>query len=89
MNKKAYTRTIEVLIAVIITMLFIYFVFPKSQTPTEQASLGILKVLENNPTFRNCAISTEYSCVKSYLKDYVPKNYEYVFDISENTDKIK
>jgi len=86
MNKKAYARTIEVMIAVIITFLFVYFIFPKSQTPAEEARLEVLKVLENNPTFRNCAISAEYGCVQSYLKDYVPRNYEFAFDIADNPD---
>ena len=86
MNRKAYLRTIEVMIATIITFLFVYFVFPKSQTPEEKIKLGVLKVLENNPDFRNCVITLSYNCTENYLNDYVPKNYGFVFDIAENPD---
>jgi len=89
MNKKAYLRTIEVVIAVIITFAFVYFVFPRSQTPEEKVNLDVLKVLENNPGFRNCLMSDDYNCTASYLKDYVPKNYDFVFDISENPEIMR
>ncbi|MBW3023141.1 hypothetical protein KY308_03490 [Candidatus Woesearchaeota archaeon] len=89
MNKKSYLRTIEVMIAILVTFLFVYFVFPKSQTPQENEQITVLKVLENNPDFRNCILGVEYGCVENYLKDYVPPNYDFVFDISEDVDVFR
>ena len=86
MNKKSFLRTIEVMIAVLITFIFIFFVFPKSQTPEEKVQLEVLKVLENSPEFRNCILGLDYNCTGDFLNDYVPKNYGFVFDISDNPD---
>ena len=89
MNRKAYLRTIEVMIAILVTFLFVYYVFPKSQTPQESENLGILNVLEKSPDFRNCVIIPDYNCTESYLRSYMPKNYDFVFDISENPGVVR
>jgi len=86
MNKKAYMHTIEVVLAVLLTFAVAYFIIPRTSTPQEAASLSILPVLEQKPEFRGCVISLNYSCVESYLRDYLPKNYDFDYDITENPE---
>jgi len=88
MKKKAYLRTIEVAIAIIITFAVAYFIFPKTPTPQEDAMLSILPVLEQKEEFRNCVIALNYSCTESFLREYVPPNYEFSYDIVENPDTV-
>jgi hypothetical protein len=86
MKKKAYLRTIEVAIAVILTFIVAYFIFPRAATPQEENRLSVLPVLEQNPEFRDCVVTINYSCTEAFLRDYVPLNYDFVYDITEDPE---
>jgi len=88
MNKKAFLRTIEMAIAIILTIAVAYFLFPKTSTPQEEANLGILKVLEQKPEFRNCVVMLNYNCTESFLRNYTPPNYDFTYDITENQNEV-
>lgn len=84
MNKKAYLRTIEVTVAILMTFVVAYFIFPRSVTPSEDAKISVLSVLEQKQEFRDCVTGLNYSCTEQYLRDYVPSNYDFVYDITED-----
>ena len=84
MRKKAYMRTIEVAFAIILTFVVAYFVMPRSATPQEDARISILPVLEQKPEFRNCVIAPDFNCADTLLREFVPSNYDFAFDITEN-----
>ncbi len=86
MKKKAYLRTIEVTIAVILTFVIAYFIFPRATVPTEAPGLSILPVLEQSPEFRSCVTGLNYSCTEAFLRDYVPGNYDFTYDITEDPE---
>ena len=86
MKKKAYLRTIEVTIAIILTFVIAYFIFPRATVPTEYSGISILPVLEQNPEFRSCVTSLNYSCTEAFLRDYVPGNYDFAYDITEDSE---
>jgi len=83
MNKKAFLRTIEVTIAIIITFIVAYAIFPRASTPESAASLNILPVLEQKPEFRGCVAAMDYDCARAFLREYIPLSYDFAFDISE------
>jgi len=84
MRKKAYLRTIEVAFAVILTFIIAYFVLPRSITPQDEARISILPVLEQKPEFRNCVMAVDFNCTYALLREFVPSNYDFAFDITEN-----
>src|SRR3989344_6917374 len=62
-NKKGYIRTLEVVIAIILILIFIFSVLPKKQTEESKTpreidltSDRILNEVQNNGKFRGCVI---------------------------------
>lgn len=86
MNKKAYLRTIEVSIAIILTFIIAYFLIPSSSIPSDIKSISILPVLEQDPGFRNCVTNYDFNCTENYLRDFVPPQYDFAFDLTQDPD---
>ena len=86
MKKKAYLRTIEVALAVILTFIVAYSIFPRATTPQNEADLSILPVLEQREDFRSCVISLNYSCTDVFLRNYIPSNYDFAYDITDSIE---
>ena len=66
MNKKAYIRTLEAVIAIILVLAFIFMVTPKTQKISEEVPIDvreaqkfILQEVLNNESLRNCVIILE------------------------------
>jgi len=87
MNRKAYLRTIEMAIAIILTFTVAYYIFPRASTPAETQNLGILSVLEQKPEFRSCVANLNYNCTESFLRNYTPSNYDFAYDITEDPNQ--
>lgn len=89
-NKKAYMRTLEMLLAFTITFLFVFFVLPRNtETQTDAEKLEMLSLIKNDITLRECIIDYNTSCVNESISRYFPDfliNYDYVIDISNNAD---
>ena len=80
-NKKAYIRTLEALVAVLIVFLFISFVVPKhSVSEARQENINLLEKLKDNPDFRYYIYENNETSAKGFLNDYVPNRYN--FDLS-------
>lgn len=84
MKKKAYLRTIEVTIAVIITFAVAYFIMPRASVTVDDVKISVLPTLEQNQGFRDCVMQLNYNCVNGYLRNFVPQNYDFTFDITED-----
>lgn len=88
MNKKAYMRTFEAVLAVITGFLFITFIV-SSRSPTEifKEKIDMMSLLKDNPEFRQCALSSNLSCLNSTLQLHYPdfvKAYSYEFNVTTN-----
>ena len=74
---KAYIRTLEMFIAIVITFIFLMFVIPKNMSRAEEKELHFLAKLEQESNFRNCVISSNISCINSSVSQLIPSRYDY------------
>ncbi|MBR9677455.1 hypothetical protein GOV04_04900 [Candidatus Woesearchaeota archaeon] len=86
-NKKAFLKTFEVLIAILLSFIFITFVMSgyKPQKPTTK-NLEILQFYEHNTKFRNCAHQNNITCLNEFVNTTMPTNYNYTINITTITD---
>ena len=81
--KKAYVRTVEAMIAIVITFVFIAIIFPRIQlTGTRGENVHLLTTLEKREDFRNCVIKNNGTCVNSTIAAGLPLQFDYKFNIS-------
>ncbi|MCX8146877.1 MAG: hypothetical protein N3D84_00200 [Candidatus Woesearchaeota archaeon] len=87
-SKKAYMKTLEAVIAFILTFLFITTVIEtRSETEKYQPDVNLMDIMKYNPEFRNCALSKNISCLNATLERDYPdfaKLYGYKFNITNN-----
>jgi hypothetical protein len=89
MDKKGFAKTLEAIIAVVLSFLFIVFFIPPVKTDTDfvRPDLSLIDILEQNPSFRNCVVSENYTCINSTLMSYYPYFAElYAYTINISTD---
>lgn len=86
MGKSAYMKTLEAVIALVLSFLFITFFIPiKSETEVREPDLDLVNILEQNPSFRSCVLSESYSCLNSTFESYYPYviiDYDYRINVS-------
>ncbi len=84
-GRKAYVRTIEVLVALFITILFVAIIIPRSY-PEEirTESLEIMGTLQEDTAFRNCVMGNETSCIQTRIRQHLPGKYNYTYTISSD-----
>lgn len=95
MNKKAFMKTIEAMLAVILTGVFVLYLIPQfTGTEVSEQSMVILNNLEKTPNFRNFVISTT-GCfnssnvtVREFITSYLPEEYSYLLCISGIPDNL-
>jgi len=88
MNKKAYLKTVEVLLAMLIGGAFIIYVIPATLTrETEQPPLDLLSNLENNADFRQYMLFNQTNCVDAELltQKFLPVKFKYSYAFSPCT----
>jgi hypothetical protein len=86
MDKKAYMRTLEAVLAVITSFLFITFIVT-SRSPTEisKDNVNLMSIMKDNPDFRQCALSSNLSCLNGTLALHYPnfvRVYGYEFNVT-------
>ena len=70
-GKKAYLKTLEAVIAIVLSFMFIIFFIPtKPDTQERQPDLDLINVLGQNPTFRTCVLIENYSCTNTTFEAY-------------------
>jgi len=81
--KKAFLKTAEVLLAVVIGATFLIYVFPSSLTRAEQEPLAILSNLEYNDEFRHDLMLNK-SCIDAdaEIRKYLPARFKYSYEFS-------
>lgn len=87
-GKNAYMMTFEAVLAIVISFLFITFMV-KSKSPTEMENpdLDLVSIMKDNPQFRNCALSSNLSCLNNTIRLHYPdfaNVYGYDFNITVN-----
>jgi len=84
-DKKAFVRTLEVFIAVVVTFIFINFVIPlRTATDVTASSTHILEVLEQNDDFRDCVVEYNITCINNSIDYYLPDAYSFTFNVSDD-----
>ncbi len=89
MRKKAYLRTLEMALAALLTFIFVSYVIPRAATVPEEKKIQIVSILAQNDDFKNCIVSDDFDCIEEMLNEFVPEQYEFVYDISESPFTIR
>ncbi len=85
MNKKAFLRTIEAVIAVVITFIVLVVIFPKNNiSEYQKSSLNNLELMNDDENLRNCIYSDNLSCAESIIRNYLPNSYDFQYLITSN-----
>ncbi|MBD3310207.1 hypothetical protein GF351_03230 [Candidatus Woesearchaeota archaeon] len=87
-SKKGYVRTLEVVIAIVLTLIFLMFLVPRvSPDDRQSVKAGVLAALEQNQDFRDCALARNVSCVESMAEDVLPERYSLKVNISSDPEE--
>lgn len=94
-NKKAYLKTVEVLLAIIIGASFIIYVIPSSLTKAiEQPPTDVLSNLEYSEQFRQLMLFNQSECIDAeiHARGFLPARFKYSYAFSpvsvQDYDKI-
>ncbi|RMF54376.1 hypothetical protein D6745_05430 [Candidatus Woesearchaeota archaeon] len=94
-DKNGFVRTLEAILALLITLLFVIFVVPSKSAPSyEEKGVEVLKPLEQDSDFRNYVIGLDNNCVRrsdgiplnDKINKYLPPVYDYVVCVSYKGD---
>ena len=89
MDKKAVFRTLEALIAIFITFLFIFVFIPQQrELSVPETPPNILAGLRDNEDFRNCVIQKNSTCINQTLDRNIEDKYDFKFNLSENANTV-
>jgi len=93
MNKKAYVRTVEVFIAVLITFIFITFIIPVEQPAVRtKQEINALHLLEEYEHFRSCSMMPDEqlaeNCINATISPFIPKKFDYKLSVSDKTVEL-
>ncbi|MBN2368800.1 hypothetical protein JXC34_07290 [Candidatus Woesearchaeota archaeon] len=85
MQKKAFMKTVEILMAIVITTIFLLVIIPKQSTLSRQASEAYLVNLMDDENFRvfvtgntACFNSTSGQQINAMIARYLPNQYDYI-----------
>lgn len=81
-EKKAYMRTIEVMIAVMLALFFLTYLTHQKPIAQSNAKLD-LTALSSDDNFRNCALLENYTCLNEIVSSKIPKTYGYAINDSQ------
>lgn len=77
-NKRAMLRTLEAILAFMLTFTFLVYISHQN-VPAKKPldSLGVLLIVESDDAFRQCVYSNDRDCLSSIAGAYIPNDYEY------------
>jgi hypothetical protein len=93
MVKKAFMKTVEILLAIVLTTFFVLMLMPQESSMHESKKTSYLIYLESDPAFRELA-ATNDACFDSgsevdwIIRQYLPQNYDYVFCAGTSTGNL-
>jgi hypothetical protein len=88
-NKKAYIKTLEALVALVIFLIFVTGVIVINQ-PREKETIPqdikllqdtILNKIETEPEFRHCLVANDTICIENLINSSILPTIDYDFDI--------
>ncbi|MBI2176524.1 hypothetical protein HYU40_04250 [Candidatus Woesearchaeota archaeon] len=83
-NKQGIFRTLEALIAIFITFLFlIVFVPMQRERAQPTAPQNVLASLRDNDEFRNCVIQKNETCINQSIGRNMEDSYDFKFNLSD------
>ncbi len=83
-NKKGFMKTIEILLVIVLSTIFLLVILPKHQQITETKSTPYLIYLEKDPGFRDFIISSNecYNSssaeASSFIEKYLPQELDFI-----------
>ncbi|MBD3204025.1 hypothetical protein GF327_07020 [Candidatus Woesearchaeota archaeon] len=91
--KKAYIKTVEVIIAILFSTLFLLYVIPGQSPKQPEKNLEILTQVEKLPDVRNfvagnsgCYDSSHSNILTNGISVYLPESYDYKICINNKTN---
>ncbi|MCP3686594.1 MAG: hypothetical protein GY861_28480 [bacterium] len=85
-GKKGYLRTIEAVIAVMMTFVLLTFFLPQSDPSDSPENFHILATLGKSADFRSCVVLMNTSCINQSIDERLEDSYAYLFNISEDVN---
>lgn len=86
--KQAFLKTMEALLAVVVSFIFLLVVVPTTEVQPRQAGHDILLSFEPDIRFRACVLAYNESCVDAYLQQQIPGIFEYKFLLTRDNNEI-
>ena len=84
-DKKGVFRTLEALIAIFITFLFLIVFIPMQRERAQPtAPPNVLADLRDNDDFRNCVIQKNETCINQSIDRNLEDSYDFKFNLSDN-----
>ncbi|HIG97945.1 TPA: hypothetical protein HA231_00780 [Candidatus Woesearchaeota archaeon] len=84
-GKQAVFRTLEALVAIFITFLFLLVFIPQQREQSfQQPPANVLAGLRNNDEFRNCILQKNSTCINQSIERQLEDKYDFKFNISGN-----
>ncbi len=80
-NKKAFLRTVEVMIAIVIALMFLTFMLQQKVQAKEKKELD-LSALMNDDFFRACALVDNHTCMREIVQSKIPRGYDFAVNNS-------
>ena len=76
--KKGFMKTLEVVIAIMITFLFVLFIIPQSEfSGKKDKKIMVFEDLQNDPDFRTCVLARDQLCVYQFIDGVLPNTYDF------------
>ena len=89
LNKQGVFRTLEALIAIFITFLFLLVFIPQQrELSVPETPPNILAGLRDNEDFRNCVILKNQTCINQTIEKNLEDKYDFKFNLSENANTV-
>ncbi len=87
-RKKAFLKTVEAVIAIFISLLFLTIVIPH-RNPADSSrseSIKLLDTLKENENFRNCILTGNRTCINATIRANLENRFDFTFNISSDPD---
>jgi len=95
MVKKAYMKTIEMLLVIVLSSIFLLVVVPKQASVERTENPSYLISLEKNSQFRDfvnanngCYDSNQGAVINRLVVDYLPDEYDYTICIGRKASSL-
>jgi hypothetical protein len=95
MKKKAFMKTVEILLVIIITSIFMIIIFPKQSSTQVIRQDSYLINMEKDIGFRDfiilnkgCFNSSSGLIINNIIERYLPKEYDYIFCSDDKASQV-